>query len=84
MPIIIPVKPLRYISRRQWFVTAMATLVSAGVAVAAVCQTCGGAGTSTVPCSLCKGSGLNAQMKCPLCKGKGFQNCGICGGSGKN
>jgi len=72
------------ITRRQWFVTAMATLVSAGVAVAAVCQTCGGSGTSSVTCSFCKGTGLNGQMKCPLCKGKRFQNCGICGGSGSN
>jgi DnaJ-class molecular chaperone len=75
---------LRPITRRQWFATAMVTLVSAGIAVAAVCQTCQGSGTSSVPCSLCKGTGLHNQMKCPLCKGKGFQSCAVCGGSGKN
>lgn len=77
-------KPLKNTSRRHLLIAAQATLVSAGVALAAMCQTCQGSGTSSTPCSLCKGTGLNGQMKCPLCKGNGFQNCAVCGGTGKN
>lgn len=75
---------IRFITLRQWLGAALLILVSTGVAYAAMCQTCQGSGTSSVPCSLCKGTGLHNQMKCPLCKGKGFQNCAVCGGSGKN
>ena len=77
-------KLLKNMTRPQWFLTALATLFTAGIAAAAVCQTCQGSGTSKTPCSLCKGTGLNGQMQCPLCKGKGFQSCGVCGGSGRN
>lgn len=77
-------KPLQNISRRHIIVGVLATLFSAGVALAAMCQTCQGSGTSSTPCSFCKGTGLYGEMKCPSCKGKRFQNCAVCGGSGKN
>ena len=76
--------PLKNISRRHLLLGLAVTLVSAGVAVAAMCQTCQGSGTSSTPCGLCKGTGLYEQTKCPTCKGKKFENCAVCGGSGKN
>ncbi len=76
--------PFKNITRRQWIFTSMAILFSAGVAFAAICQTCQGSGISSTPCGLCKGTGLYGQMKCPTCKGKRFQNCAVCGGAGKN
>ena len=79
-------KSIKSVTRRQWFIAAVATLISAGIAIAttSMCQTCQGSGTSSTPCVLCKGTGLHNQMKCPLCKGRGFQSCAVCGGSGKN
>lgn len=79
-------KPFKSITRRQLFIAAVATLASAGIAIAAtsMCQTCQGSGTSSTPCSFCKGTGLYNQMKCPSCKGKRFNDCAVCGGSGKN
>ncbi len=69
--------------RRHLFIGIAATLVTAGVAVGAICQTCQGTGTSSTPCGLCKDTGLYEQMKCPTCKGKKVENCAVCGGSGK-
>lgn len=77
-------KRLKNMTRRHWLLTAVASLFAAGIAAAAVCQTCQGSGTSHTPCSYCKGTGMSGQMQCPLCKGKRFQNCAVCGGSGKN
>ena len=77
-------KQLKHTTCRHLLIAAVATLVSAGVALAAICQTCQGSGTSSTPCSLCKGTGLNGQMMCPLCKGKKFHNCAVCGGNGNN
>lgn len=77
-------KPPKNITRRHLFIAAVATFMSAGVALAAMCHTCGGSGTASSPCVLCKGTGLSGQMKCPLCKGKGFPKCVICNGSGQN
>jgi hypothetical protein len=76
-------KPLKYISRHHLFMGLAAILISAGLAVAAVCQICRGSGTSAfAACGLCKGTGVQAQMKCPTCKGKGFPPCIVYGGSG--
>jgi hypothetical protein len=75
-------KSLKNISRRRLFIGLAATLMSAGLAVAAVCQLCQGSGTSSFACGLCKGTGVQGQSKCLSCKGKGFPPCTVCGGSG--
>lgn len=75
-------KPLQNITRRHLLIGFAATLISAGIAVTAICQICQGSGTSSFACGLCKGSGVHQGMKCPTCKGKGFPPCSICGGSG--
>lgn len=75
-------KLLQKNQRREFLLGLLVTLISAGVAVAAICQICQGSGTSSFACGLCKGSGVHQGMKCSTCKGKGFPPCSICGGSG--
>jgi len=55
----------------------------AGPEVAAKCAGCQGSGTTSVACSLCKGTGVRNGQKCPNCKGKGFPPCQSCNGTGQ-
>lgn len=75
-------RSLKNSPRRHLSIGLAATFMSAGLAVAAVCQICQGSGASSIACNYCKGTGVHGQMKCPTCKGKGFPPCIVCGGSG--
>ena len=70
-------------TRRHLLIAAVAALVSAGVALAAVCSQCGGAGTGPFICNFCKGTGQSQGLKCFFCNGKGFQKCPACKGTGQ-
>jgi len=75
-------KTLRTCTRRNLIITAVTMFVSAGVAFAAVCSQCQGAGTGQFACDFCKGTGKNNGVKCVFCNGKGFQKCPACNGTG--
>ena len=68
---------------RRRFIALITILLSTGLAVAGVCQRCGGSGTGAYTCNDCKGSGKHGSMKCTTCKGTGFMKCPNCRGTGQ-
>ena len=71
------------LTRRGILIAAVTLIMSAGIALAAVCKTCDGAGTGSTKCFFCKGSGSSGAFKCTHCNGKGFSKCSTCQGTGQ-
>lgn len=69
---------------RRLFITLTIIVLTTGLAVAGVCQRCGGSGTGAYTCNDCQGSGKHGSMKCTSCKGTGFMKCPNCRGTGQN
>jgi hypothetical protein len=47
------------------------------------CINCRGSGTSSLVCTICKGTRNNGAFRCDFCKGQGFAPCSACGGTGR-
>jgi len=76
--------PPRRFKRRTLLIATVTTLVSAGIALAAVCSVCKGSGNGSFACFHCKGSGKSSSGQiCSFCRGRGFTPCTYCNGSGQ-